>query len=183
MTITVLEAKTQLSITSDDDDTLLRALIGAAQDAVAEYTQRKLSSATYTQTFDGFKAPMVLDNAPVTSVTSVQYIDRDGVTQTADPSLYVVDTRQSRAKIEKAWGETWPDTRDGDQQTVTVTYVAGYEVGDSPESNPMPESLRQAALMIVGALYENRENFIIGASVAEVPVSAKFLMSPYRIHF
>ena len=31
-------------------------------------------------------------------------------------------------------------------------------------------------------MYENRENVVIGASVAELPMGALFMLQPYRRH-
>ena len=38
-----------------------------------------------------------------------------------------------------------------------------------------------AILLILGTLYEHREDVVVGASVAELPIAAEYRLQPYRI--
>lgn len=40
--------------------------------------------------------------------------------------------------------------------------------------------MRAGILTLVGHLFENRESVVVGATVAEVPMSVTFLLHPYR---
>lgn len=40
--------------------------------------------------------------------------------------------------------------------------------------------IRAAILLTIGHLYANREEVVVGASVAELPMSSKYLLQPYR---
>jgi uncharacterized phiE125 gp8 family phage protein len=56
--------------------------------------------------------------------------------------------------------------------------VAGF--GDAAED--VPSAIRHAIKLLVGGWYENREESVIGVSVASLPVSlaAESLIAPYR---
>lgn len=42
-------------------------------------------------------------------------------------------------------------------------------------------SIKAGTLLMVGHLYENRENAVIGAPVSTIPNGAEYLLYPYRI--
>lgn len=42
--------------------------------------------------------------------------------------------------------------------------------------------IRSAILLIVGHLYANREDAVVGASVAELPMGSLYLLQPHRRH-
>ncbi|WP_263147881.1 head-tail connector protein [Pseudomonas sp. RIT-PI-AD] len=45
----------------------------------------------------------------------------------------------------------------------------------------MPADVEAACLLILGALYENREDVVQGMTVAQLPLSAKSLLTPHRV--
>lgn len=60
-----------------------------------------------------------------------------------------------------------------------VAAVADGSAGEHPMvANDL---IRAACLLIVGHLYANRENVVVGASVAQLPMGALELVTPYRI--
>jgi uncharacterized phiE125 gp8 family phage protein len=169
--LSLAEAKAHLVITEADDDALISDLVDVAESHVAGFTQRTLDRTAHTETFTAFNTPMVLEKAPLLSVDSITYVDPDGVTQTL--SSFQVRERGAYAEIYPAVGESWPSVLSGDVNSVTVAYYAGYD--------NVPAPLKQAALMILSSLYEQRENHIAGTTATAVPVSAEYLMAPYRI--
>lgn len=171
--ITVAEVKSQSVIDHDDDDSLLSGfVVPAAESAVANFTNRVMDAAEQVQILDGFPPVITLEKAPYISITSIKYNDVDDVEQTLASSGYTVDSRGMYATITPVYGSSWPSTTAA-PQSVTVTYQAGY---DSP-----PAALKQAALMIAASLYDLRENHIVGTTAASVPISAEYIMQPYRI--
>lgn len=50
--------------------------------------------------------------------------------------------------------------------------------GDSPIV--VNDAIKAAILLILGSLYANRENEIVGVSVAELPMGSRSLLQPYR---
>jgi uncharacterized phiE125 gp8 family phage protein len=105
-------------------------------------------------------------------VTSVTYVDTDGVDQVLAPSQYhLAGTGGARlARIYPAFGERWPSTRD-QHAALRVRFVAGY--GDNPGNVPAP--IRQAIRLIVGQSFADREG-TVGLSPA-----VESLLFPFRV--
>lgn len=53
--------------------------------------------------------------------------------------------------------------------------------GTAGESPIVADSLiRAAVLLIVGHLYANREDVVVGSSASELPMGSRYLLQPYR---
>lgn len=66
----------------------------------------------------------------------------------------------------------------GTAEELAAAVLAGT-AGDEPMvANDL---IRAACLLIVGHLYANRENVVVGASVAQLPMGALELVTPYRV--
>ena len=50
----------------------------------------------------------------------------------------------------------------------------------SPES--LPASIRAAILLILGTLFDNEADVVVGRSVAQLPLTAEKLLQPWRVH-
>jgi hypothetical protein len=112
---------------------------------------------------------------PLVSVDSIQYIDVNGIKQTLDPSLYIVDDISEPARITPSYGATWPGTQNV-INAVIVTFTTGYGT-----PSDVPQAIKQWMLLAIGAMYENREADVLVArgSVASMPF-ADGLLEPYR---
>ena len=44
------------------------------------------------------------------------------------------------------------------------------------------EAINAAVLLIVGSLYAQREDVVVGVSVAQLPNGAEWLLAPYRVY-
>jgi len=153
------------------EDQLVQSLITAAREAAENYTQKALAYGEFVEILPGFPVVITLV-APTISVTSIYYVDQDNVSQLLDPSEYeVVDNVIYPVTA-------WPATATG-RATVTVTFQAGYTDLISPNDYPMPVAIRQAMLLMIGHMYENRES-VCSAEKYEVPMGAHYLMTPYR---
>jgi len=172
------EIKSHLNLEVDftSDDELLEAMIDAAVDYAENFTRRALLTQTIEAKYDSFPNCFELERPPLASVTSIQYIDTDGATQTLSASNYTVDTTSTPGRVVEAYGETWPSTRDI-INAVTVTYVAG----DTSAEN-VPNQIKQAIKILVGDWYKDRESYIVAVSnVNELPHTAKILLRPYQV--
>ena len=143
--VSLPQAKAHLRITHSEDDTEINAMITAAREVVEKYLNRDIAQRTWIYTAEGFSSPMVLPKAPVDSITSIQYVDENGDTQTLSDSVYVLDDD----KIHLKYDQTWPATRN-QRHAVTITFVSGYAETQGAVSH--------AILMIVASMYENRES-------------------------
>lgn len=162
--------KAYLRIDGDDEDPTLLDLRAAAIEWVESWTGHLLTRRTTVEGFDGF-ARIALDAWPIVSVDSVGYLDSAGVATTVDPAAYRLVAVARPARVVLNVGRAWPVAQRGDDM-VTVTVTAGYATADA-----VPRQLRQAAMMIVAGLYENRE---VGGLSADVERAATSLCRSYR---
>lgn len=189
--VTTAEAKTHLRIDHSDDDTYIGNLITAARIAVENYLHRALITQTLKLTLDNFpgtyrlfsslllgtQQPIRLPRSPLQSISSIQYVDDQGSTQTLSASKYRVDTESLTPRIEPAFSEVWPSTR-AVNNAVTVTFVAGY--GDN--ASDVPEPIKQGIKLYIGTYYDVfRETALAPANVQIVPQAAGFILGPYRM--
>ena len=156
------------------------------------HTHRAFITTTMELLLDGFPPPfnggqsppndsrsttIHLPRSPVQSVTSVQYVDTAGDTQTLAASKYRVDTKSLVPRITPAYGEVWPPTHPV-TNAVTITLVAGY--GDDPSD--VPEPLKHAIKLGVATYYDPvRSDVLVGTSAQELPQASRYLLGPYRV--
>lgn len=158
-------------------DTLITAQIVAAREYAEEHCSRALIEQTWELYLDAFPdEEIVLPRPPLLSVTTVLYLDTAGVQQTLAPADYKVDAISEPAEIVAAYGKSWPATR-AERNAVVVTYKAGY----GTTAAAVPQQIRQAILLLIGEMYERREEAIVGASINQNVLSAKSLLNSYRI--
>lgn len=147
------EVKQSLEIASatTSHDALLERLVSEARQAVEDDTGHLAGTRSLVEKLDDWPATWIeLHRRPVTSVTSITYIDAAGVTQTWSSAYYVVDLYRVRPCIRLAYQQSWPTVR-GDESGIAVTYVAGYAARAS-----IPETFRQAVLLRVAQMFDDR---------------------------
>ncbi|WP_296257721.1 MULTISPECIES: head-tail connector protein [unclassified Pseudomonas] len=66
----------------------------------------------------------------------------------------------------------------GDAQSLDSAVLDGTAGADPVLINP---SIRAACLLILGSLYANREDVVVGTSISELPMGSRALLMPYRI--
>ena len=173
--ITLVEAKLHLRVENSDDDSLISVLISAAREDCEHQLGRGIGSQTWRRTLDAFPSGGIeLGMPPVSAVSSVQYVDPDGMLQNLSAGLYVLDDRSDlEAWLLPAEGTDWPDTQDT-ANAVTVTFVCGLTT--------VPSTVRAWMLLRIGTLYQHRAEFVAGQSVAALPhdFSAR-LLDRYRV--
>ena len=173
------DAKSHLRVDLSDDDTLIDNLILAARNRLEVDTGRALITQTWDMFMDKFpdnNGAIQVPKPPLQSVTSLKYIDTDGVEQTWDSSNYRVDTDSEPGRITPAYNVSWPTPRSV-TNAVTIRYICGY--GDA--TTDIERALLQAMLMLIGHWYENREAVIAGVAVNSVPMAYKYLKLPYTV--
>lgn len=169
--VKVSELKTWLGYGASDQDTQLTNLLEAARQWVEEYLRRQLITATWTLKLDHFPAnEMDLPYPPLQSVTSITYTAVGGESTVLSASLYDVST--ASARIAPAYNQSWPSVQ-LDLEPLSIVYVAGY--GDS--SSDVPETIRQAILMIAGGWWQQMQC----GEGQSIPMAAKAMLSPYRV--
>lgn len=125
--VTLTEVKAQLGITDTGLDAILTRRITEARTWAEGYLSRSLLPQTLELRFDQFPQEMVLQSPPVSSVTSVKYVDVDGVVQTVSSADYELDNYEVTPYIRASYGVSWPSHR-SERNAVRIQYVAGYGV-------------------------------------------------------
>ena len=184
--ISVAELKLQVKTSSSAEDTLLAIYIAAARQAAEGELGRALIDQTWRLKLDQFGGvdaqgcaitEIRIPKPSVRSITSVTYIDADGVEQTLAADQYVLDSLVSPGWLYPADGVEWPETDDA-LNAVTITFVAGY--GATAASVPAP--IRAWILLTAAFLYGNREAMSADGRITELP--GRFLsglLDPFRV--
>jgi uncharacterized phiE125 gp8 family phage protein len=178
--VSLAQAQAHLRVSGSADSDLITTLITVAR----KYVENSIGRALITQTLD-----LYLDSWPtgdeirlprpnLQGVTSVIYLDDDDTETEFSSSSYHVITSGIFGRIVLKDGQTWPD--DSDLKTaagIRIRYVAGY--GDAAAD--VPETLRQAMLLMIGHWYEHREEVQDVAEPFTVPFGAKALLDMERV--
>ncbi|PQO33150.1 hypothetical protein C5Y96_09835 [Blastopirellula marina] len=168
--VSLEQAKAQCHIddsyTAEDD--VLTRLIKAAWNYTETFQARTLLTTTYAQKYDYFPYEFRV-NPKLQSVSSITYIDSSGDTITLDSDLYEFDEHAKPGVIYPEFNMCWPSTRGG-RNDVTLTWVAGYD------DDEVPESTQSGILQIVAHWFKHREAVLQGG-FAEVPMQAKSLLA------
>jgi len=163
--VTLAEAKAQCRVDGSDSDTELNIYIKAARIFVEEYCGIKLVSQTVVLRCGHFCDFIDLPVAPLSAVSSVKYLDTDGVEQTLDTAIYESVLVGLDPSIRLKINQTWPAIRPCVNDAIRVTATAGYAT--------IPEPIRAAIMLIISSWFDNR-------TVGPVPDGAVSLLSNYR---
>lgn len=178
--VTLDEAKEHLRVTHDEEDLLIDRLIRAATEDAETFQGRSYITRTlrlYLDRFPGAAGVIYLPMPPAASVETVTYRNHSGGEHVIEADRYVMDLARSPGRIAPAPGHSWPAVSLLPVGAVSVTYRAGY--GDGPEA--VPDAIRQAILLTVGHLYENREAVTTERTPAELPMGVKHLLTKGRV--
>lgn len=172
------EFKQHVNLTTDfiDDDEIMNAMIKAARLGVENTLNRALITQTWDFYWDSFPEELEIPIGPLSSVSSITYYDTDGAQQTLSSDTYTVDTNSYVGRVYLAYGQSWPSTR-AIPQAVTVRCVLGY----GSEGVNVPEPIRAAIKIMTADMYKDRESYITGTMVSELPKIAEMMLAPYRI--
>lgn len=175
--VTLAEAKLHLKIETADtaDDALVTNLIKAAREMVEDYTRSRLMTGTYELYLDEFpnSSKIDLDVYPIQTLTSVKYLNSDGVETPLSTDAYSADLVSKPCRIFLKWAQIWPVAQ-FIPNAVYIRYVAGYTTAAN-----VPAAIKAAMLLIIGHLYEHRED-VQKFQYSELPNSSKYLLNPYR---
>jgi uncharacterized phiE125 gp8 family phage protein len=178
--VSLAEAKEWLRLTSADTghDAVIRMLIKAMREMAENLTHRAFVTRTLKITMedwprDAFGRPRFrLPFAPLQGVTSFRYRDTDGTLQTLATDQYDVYTHCEPGLVVPAYQVSWPSIR-SQPDALQITFMAGYASGspsdEAAAQEVLPASLRVWMEARLATLFEQREQLVIGASVAALP--------------
>lgn len=175
--IDINEAREHLRVDTVEDQVLIEGYIRGARSWVEKYIGRGLLTQTWTYRQDTFTDEIVLPMAaPLQSITAVKYYDTAGDLQTLASSYYVADTSSVPGRLRRAPDQVWPAIQSDRELGVEITYVVGWT-----SAALVPAHIKLAILLLVGDLYENGTNTIVGTISSELPMGAKALVAPERV--
>ncbi len=175
------EVKQHLRVDASDaeeDGSILGLIEAATRQAEIETGDRQIVTATWDWTLDRFPASKVflVPKPPLQSVTSISYVDTNGDSQTLAASQYDVDTASLQGRIVEDPDVTWPSTKTGQIDAVTVRIVAGY--GDA--NTDVPELIRLGIMNLVALWFCNREPVVAGsATIVPYTIQSMFRAENY----
>ena len=183
--VSLSEAKSHCRVDIDDDDILIQSYIKAARIYAEGVQNRAFVTRTYELWLDGFpRSPyhtgIQIPMPPLVSVTSLDIYDIAS-TKTTDTTLtnYVIDTKSEPGRISLGYNLIWPTTILRPINGICVTFVAGYGVAEV-----VPQTVKQAILLLVSHWYEHREAIVEGKgfSPVELPMAVNDLLSIERVY-
>jgi len=184
--VSLSDMKLHLRVDGTGEDTVIAAYQKAARIYCEEYTGRAFINQTWRMRLDDFPTSydnrfsygdIYLNRAPLSSVSSITYIDPDGVSQTLSTDIYEIDTDSEVGLIRLKYNQSYPAVRNH-PQSVTVNYIIGY--GATAAS--VPEHFIQAIKLLTGHFYEQREPVSFANNMYEVPFTVKALLDINKVY-
>lgn len=200
--VSLEDAKAFLRVDGNEDDARIELMIDAATEAFEAHLSRKFITQTWVTYFEHFprcynKAPwfdgtleiavgeffetsptLELEFGGLQSVTSVGYTAEDG-TFTLSPSFYAANLFSHPGRIQLNTNQSWPSNALSGPWPVAVQAVYGF--GAEPSS--VPAVIRQAIMLFVSKMYENRGDDtgdeFFGTSGFTIPSTALVLVQPW----
>lgn len=182
-------AKKHLKFSHNSEDELVTAWIAAARELAESFTGRQLVGATWDLSLDTFPCgQLMLPRAPLLSVTSVKYLDTTGTEQTLASTVYrskaFAGPQCRPGHLSLAYAQTWP-AHQVVADAVTIRFVAGYSAQAATAAvaqAAVPMAIRQAMLLLLAEFDRRRSTALQGTIITEVPLSARNLLAPFRVH-
>ncbi len=182
--ISLAEAKAHLRVAHTDEDSTIAIYIRAAREFVDgpyAFLGRALVTQTWDLTLDEFPLNEIkIPLPPLQSITTITYDDSTGSAFVMNSADYYVDIASEPGWVVPV--EDWPITLDA-INSVRIRFVAGYAANtDSPPdlTANIPFNIKAAMLLIIGTLYENREQNFEGI-INKLPFGADALLRSHRV--
>lgn len=173
--VTLAEAKLHVRQDLDTDDALITGLIAVARETVEGSSWYALLTQTWELVLDRWPYGIAIElpRPPLQSVTSVKYTDSSGTETTWDPANYIADTDSVPGRVVLAYNVSWPLTALRPAGAIRIRYVAGWTSAAN-----VPQTLKQAMLLLIGHWYENREE--TGKATDAIARGVTDLLKPFR---
>ncbi|MBN9071503.1 MAG: phage head-tail connector protein [Rhizobiales bacterium] len=172
--VTLAEAKANLRIDHDGDDTLITGLIRAARDEVEKSAGLALISQSWRLALDDWprEGCALLMRHPVREVLSVTAYGPDGEASLIDPGTYQLDALSRPARLHFDAPAAPLRAMNG----IEIDFAAGFG-----EAGPdVPDLLKRAVLTLVAHWYEFRAAFGPDSQPVSFPVGYERMLRGYR---
>lgn len=178
--VDVGEMKDHHRIFHDMHDDLVDGYIKAATETLQEYAGRRFLEETWDVVLDEFPADdwIELPIGKLASVTSLQYTDDDGVTQSVALGNLVEDKGDDhkRPRVYLAYNQSWPSVR-GDYRGVKLRAKLGWA-----NQAAVPDAVKLAVKLLGSFFYEHPEaaEMIQGGILERLPYGVKWLLRRWK---
>jgi len=160
----------------DNSDAELLQLMRGVQEKAEAYVGKSFTERTIQYRLDSVPHSGVvhLPRFPVTAISSVKTLDEADVETTIASSTYYL------ADSERLVFTTHP-TIERDYGGLLITYVAGWDSTDAATAkHEPPEAVKVGMLKALSTIFEHREDFVVGSSVAMLPDVSKSYLDSWR---
>lgn len=152
--VTLDEVKKQCNVFTTFEDDYLTSLILPYCDLAQSYTCRMLTVGTAVCVVEEYQPVVLLPFGEVTAVTKVEI---DGV-ETTD---FTFEPVTQKVKINTGYSEA------------KIYFSAGYV--------SVPDVVKHAVLIMISNAFLNREDFVIGQTVAKMPMTSQNLLNRVKL--
>ena len=175
--VSLSEAKEHLRIGHTDDDDYITRLCQASQLVCENLTGVDFTGNSYIFYCDTWDQTKEVPNvSPIRSITQINYKDTNGVQTIWSNTNYYVAGGSQRSRIALTDGSSYPDLYDGIQNiSIELTTQAFYT------TTGMDMVAKQAVLITIADMYENRQSVIVGRIASKIPKTAQYLLDTMKI--
>lgn len=175
--VTLDDAKLHLRVDGTDEDVLIQSYITAARVYCEGIQNRAFVTQTWELWLDSFPGTDIIEIPlpPLQSISSIKYYDASNVEATFAAASYFVDVKSEPGRVCLNDGYSWPSTTLRAINGVCVTFVAGYGADVL-----VPQSVKQAILLLVSHFYEHRES-VTDKPLTDVPMAVDALLGMERV--
>lgn len=173
--VTLAEAKLHLRVTHALEDSLIEVYRLAAISDLGAYMRRPLLPKSVV---DYFKYRDLVPNinkiylsTPNAGSVVVAKRDDTGYVDLVEGTDYILDEVAENPHILFIDIPSYDDFG-ADANVLRVSYTSTL-----PTLEPQ---MKAAVLLLLGSLYENREDVVVGATARKIPLSVEYLLSPFR---
>ena len=175
--VSTSEAKEHLRVDHSDDDTYILALTKAAQ-LVCEHfcnfdftpCEWKFQCDTWSQVYD-------VPYSGINEISSIEYMDVSNSVVTVTSSDYYFKPHIQPNSISFVDGYNYPSLYNG-TGGIVVTFTTRFGLSSESTFNVI---CKQAVLMTIADMYENRQSVIVGRIASSIPKTVEYLLSTLKI--
>ena len=167
------------------EDDMFDTFIIVGREQVEAITEHQLNTATFVQYFDSWQRCFLLSKPPLQSITSVQYTDADGATQTVSSNDYAANIfDQHRGNVRFNFDFNFPVLNIDQMNSIQITFIAGYEGWPVALPAGVPKTLTHAIKLFVNDVWSHREFELDGKVTGNIQNNkvAMQILNSYRVN-